>query len=459
MSNVTVAMTEAAYRTLTVDLNLSLETGYTAALGIARGEGGDLLFCIRELQPIPEAAYIERSAYRLVIASRGFMPFFGHAAEMQATASFVHTHPGGQAEQSDLDKAVDEALAPVAILRTQQDYYVSLIVGGTAEQPQFTGCVVSASGEVIKVDRVRVVGERLQLLPAMVVPHADQVNRESFDRQIRAFGEAGQEVLSRLTIGIAGVGGTGSAVAEQLARLGVGELIVVDDDVITASNVSRVYGSTVEDVGAPKVEVIARHLSRIRPGTRVRPISGRVTNAEAARQLRFCDAIFGCTDDQWGRSVLARMAYWYLTPLIDVAVMITATGSAVNEVIGRVTFVGPGSPCLLCRGRLHPDAIRAETLGPDERQRLAAEGYVQGLGEPDPSVVTYTSFVASLATSELLNRLFGLGHPPYPQELLWRADAMELRRNRVSPQTGHYCESPEGWGLADSEPFLGQLWT
>lgn len=459
MSKVTIAITETAYTTLTADLDLSVETGYTAAFGVARGERGEFLFCIRELQPIPEAAYIERSADRLVIASHGFMPFFGRAAEMRATASFLHTHPGGHAEQSDLDRAVDEALAPVAILRTRQDYYVSLIAGGTAEQPQFTGCVVSASGDVTKIDRIRVVGERLRVFPTMGAPRADHVNRESFDRQIRAFGEVGQEVLSRLTIGVAGVGGTGSAVAEQLARLGVGELILVDDDVITTSNVSRVYGSTVEDVGTPKVEVIARHLARIRPGTRVRPIFGRTTNAEAARQLRFCDAIFGCTDDQWGRSVLARMAYWYLTPLIDVAVMITSTGSAVNEVIGRVTSVGPGSPCLLCRGRLHPDGIRAETLGQDERQRLAAEGYVQGLGEPDPSVVTYTSLVASLATSELLNRLFGLGHPPYPQELLWRADRMELRRNRVKPQAGHYCESPRSWGLADSEPFLGQLWT
>lgn len=459
MSNVTVAMTETAYMTLTAGLRLNVETGYTAALGAARGEQGEFLFCVRELQPIPETAYVERSGDHLVIASRGFMPFFGHAAQMQSAASFLHTHPGTHAGQSDLDEAVDKALAPVAILRTGQDRYVSLIVGGTAEQPQFTGRVVSPSGDVRKVDRIRVVGERIQLFPAIDFPHADRVSRESFDRQIRAFGEAGQEALSRLTVGIAGVGGTGSAVAEQLARLGVGELVVVDDDVITASNVSRVYGSTIDDVGTPKVEVVARYLHRIRPEIRVRPIFGRVTNAETARQLRFCDALFGCTDDQWGRSVLARMAYWYLTPLIDVAVMITSTGSTVNEVIGRVTFVGPGSPCLLCRGRLHPDAIRAETLRPDERQRLAAEGYVQGLGEPDPSVITYTTFVASLATSELLHRLFGLGHSPYPQELLWRADRMELRRNRVTPRSGHYCESPEGWGLADSEPFLGQLWT
>jgi tRNA A37 threonylcarbamoyladenosine dehydratase len=52
-------------------------------------------------------------------------------------------------------------------------------------------------------------------------------------------------LLSNLNVGIVGAGGTGSALAEQLIRLGIGNLIVIDDDVFKSSNINRVYGSRV----------------------------------------------------------------------------------------------------------------------------------------------------------------------------------------------------------------------
>jgi tRNA A37 threonylcarbamoyladenosine dehydratase len=66
-----------------------------------------------------------------------------------------------------------------------------------------------------------------------------------FDRQVRAFGKDIQRLLGRLHIGIIGVGGTGSSIAEQLIRLGVGSLTISDDDFFEHSNVNRVYGSGV----------------------------------------------------------------------------------------------------------------------------------------------------------------------------------------------------------------------
>jgi hypothetical protein len=454
----TVAMTEATYQALASALALDVETAYTAILGVAENDGESLLFCIRQLEPVHEQDYLERTNDRLVISSSGFMPTFAKAASMQSLVAFIHTHPNALAAHSDLDDRVDEALAPVAMVRTGRRHYVSLIVGGSAENPSFGGRVVSADGAV-DLTSVRVIGERLRVFSAEGLRELNEPDRATFDRQIRAFGEAGQSLLRRLRIGIVGVGGTGSAVAEQIARLGVGETMLVDDDVITSSNISRVYGSTSQVVGVPKVEAVARHLRQIRPSMRVDSVVGRVTTHVVAQRLRFCDVIFGCTDDQWGRSILARLSYWYLIPLIDLAVMVTSDGSKVDEVIGRVTYVGPGSPCLLCRGRLQADAIRTESLSSEERSRLAAEGYVQGLAEIDPSVVTYTTGVAAIGTSELLQRLIGLGQPPYPQELLWRADTAELRRNRVSCAPGHYCASSDLWGSADVDPFLGQLWT
>jgi tRNA A37 threonylcarbamoyladenosine dehydratase len=61
-----------------------------------------------------------------------------------------------------------------------------------------------------------------------------------FDRQVRAFGTDVQKLLKRLRIGMVGVGGTGSAVAEQIIRLGVGSVLAADGEAFEASKVNRV---------------------------------------------------------------------------------------------------------------------------------------------------------------------------------------------------------------------------
>jgi molybdopterin/thiamine biosynthesis adenylyltransferase len=261
-----------------------------------------------------------------------------------------------------------------------------------------------------------------------------------------------------MTAGVVGLGGTGSAVFEQLVRLGVGSLIAIDDDTITATNVTRVYGSTVEDVGRPKVEVAAANANRIGLRTSVKTYGGRVTDRETARVLRSCDIVFGCTDDHAGRAILSRLAYWYLIPLIDVGVMISADNGLATGVDVRITTVLPGAPCLLCRHRIDPQRAREELLEPEERQRLADEGYAQGLGEADPSVVSYTSLAASFAVSEMLERLIGYGDTEATTELLVRLHDRRLSSIAGTSMPDHYCADRNTWGLGDVEPFLGQVW-
>lgn len=456
MSRVTLALTGSAYSMLVATLAEGVETAFVAWTGAAEDETGVTLF-LRNAEAVPDECYLERTSNRLVIASAGFMPAFGLAESHEAGAAFIHTHPGGRAEYSELDDRVDEELSAVARCRTDSPFYVSMIIAGSVEAPSFVARVVSAEG-TRSVDVIRVAGERFRLI-RLDNDELEENIQEHFDRQIRVFGDAGQRVLSALRIGIVGVGGTGSAVCEQLVRLGVGEVLLVDDDTVTESNVTRIYGSTPADVGKHKVSVLTASMAEIDQSTRVTPVVGRVTDRKIAERLRQCDVIFGCTDDQWGRSVLSRLAYFYLIPMIDLAVVITSDGRRVHEIVGRVTVIGPGSACLLCRGRIQPEVIRAEALPTGERERLAAEGYVQGFAQPDPSVVTYTSLIASLGTSEFLSRLFGLGTLPYATELLFRIDLNELRRNTVASREGHFCADASKWGVGDSEPFLDMLWS
>jgi molybdopterin/thiamine biosynthesis adenylyltransferase len=402
---------------------------------------------------VPNDAYVRREPARLEVTSAGFVPALKAAADDGAVPVFFHTHPGGEAVPSQLDRAVDASLRGPAQLRTGQDVYATLILGGRRGTEQVGGTLHRDQRES-PLQAVRVVGRRLRVLGGE--DHA--IDSAIFDRQIRAFGATGQRRLAGLHVGVVGAGGTGSAVVEQLARLGVGRLTVIDDDVVTRTNVTRIHESGSADAGAPKVAVMARAVDRIGLGTATTAIEARITELEAARALRGCDVVFGCTDDNRGRAILSRLAYWYLLPVIDCAFMVDTDAGAVRGLFGRVTTVQPGAACLVCRGRIDPALLSAESLEPAERNRLAAEGYVPGLGEPDPSVGTFTTLTASLAVSELLERLFGYGGDEPPTELLLRLHDRALSTNTRPPRERHYCADQSSWGRGDEEPFLGQLW-
>jgi sulfur carrier protein ThiS adenylyltransferase len=76
--------------------------------------------------------------------------------------------------------------------------------------------------------------------------------------------------LKAATVGIAGVGGLGSAVAVALARVGVGRLVIVDFDVVEPSNLNR-QQYFIDQIGLPKVEALVVNLQRINPYIAVEP--------------------------------------------------------------------------------------------------------------------------------------------------------------------------------------------
>jgi molybdopterin/thiamine biosynthesis adenylyltransferase len=241
-------------------------------------------------------------------------------------------------------------------------------------------------------------------------------------------------------------------------RLGFGELVVLDDDEVDISNLSRLHESALTDVGRPKVNVVSRAGRRIGLGTKVTSVRKALRNVSALAQLTRCDVIFGCTDDQFGRAVLSRLAYWYLIPVVDSGVLIESLNGGITDLVARVTYVAPGSACLLCRERISPAGIQLEAMGPEERRLRVAEGYAPELSDPAPSVVTFTTIAASYALSEILERLFDYGSGNRPSELLLRFRDRDLARNSVSPKEGHYCDDQLNWGRGDMEPRLNQIW-
>lgn len=447
----TLVFTEGDWSRLAETLGHSVES---AAVVVARiAHTSPLTLLVRSVHLVGDADYLRRTSSELEIASPGYIPFLQGAADDGSVAIFFHSHPAGEPTPSARDLRVDSSLAEPFRLRTGTDFYGSLILAGSRAAPSFSGRILSRNLSH-DIQRIRVVGNRLRLLTKET--HA--VDSEMFDRQIRAFGVAGQAVLGSLRVGVVGAGGTGSAVFEQLVRLGVGDVLLADDDDITASNIARIHETGVRNIGTKKVSALRAAARRIGSPTRVRIVPKRITDRQTALQFRDRDIIFGCTDDNAGRAVLSRLAYWYMVPVIDTGFVVDINQNRVRGLFGRVTIVQPGHACLWCRNRLDLNLLRSETLNGEERSRLAGEGYVPGLGEPDPSVGTYTGLVAHLAVHELLSRLFGFSDNP-PHELLMRVHEETISRLGGQPNADHYCSDPSTWGRGDTEPFLEQLWS
>lgn len=415
-----------------------------------------LTYTVNRVMWVPEEDYVERTPDHLSITSAGWVPALKAADEAGLQPIFFHTHPASEPTLSKHDHGVGEALAEPFRTRARVNRYASFILGGEVDQPTFTGRVAAQDGTASSITRVRVVGRRLRLVPAFDNTESAAADQQVHDRQIRAFGSAGQYTLAQLRVGVVGAGGTGSAVIEQLIRLGVGEIVSIDDDVVTTTNVSRVYGSSVSDDGRLKVKVAEDNAARIGLGTKLTPYEGRIDKREQLEILRHCDLIFGCTDDHTGRFYLSSLSFYYLIPVIDMGVAIDSSDEHIRSITGRLTYVGPGEPCLVCRGDVDPARVRDEGYEPEERERLAGEGYAQSLGEPDPSVVAYTTMVASWGVADLLECLFGFGAEDIPGEILLRIADRKMKGRQVEPQPGHICGDPSKWGLGDQPAFLGQ---
>lgn len=408
---------------------------------------------IREIIPIVP---VSAGGMHVTWDTASFVALLQRAQREGLVLGVAHSHPKGPARFSEQDTANEaELLRTMCHRNGNASKLVSLLFDGAGP---VLARVWQHPKHQTQVRSVMFIGERIQFHRQSGAPASDV-----FARQILAFGPALVNQLKGFRVGVIGAGGTGSATATLSARAGVGQLVIVDEDIVETTNLNRLHGATQVDADAmrPKAEVVAREIARMGIGARVLAMRGWVSAPDVRDTLKSCDVIFCCTDDHSGRVFLNRLAYYYLIPVFDMGLAMavaTAPGGGMADISARVTSVIPPEACLLCRGAVDIEIAREEDLRrqqPAEYERRKREAYVRGEGNPNPAVVTFTTEVACMAVNELLNRITGFRKRNMGFEIRRRFLFSEDRPTSAKPRhTCSICSSGDTWGLGDVDPFL-----
>lgn len=234
----------------------------------------------------------------------------------------------------------------------------------------------------------------------------------------------GVDVLRRMAAGqlivLAGAGGIGSVLAEMLVRSGFTRIGLIDSDVLEVTNLNRFSGGYLEDVGLPKVQVVERHLKRIRPDVEVIPLQSGVESPEAESLMARADWVLLSTDSHSSRHAVQQACLNYGVPLISCGVNISVEQDEegqprITDQSGEVIVIRHGDGfCLHCLGRIDPIKVAAESHPDAEvREGLVRRGYVQGMDVKEPAVMPLNAVIAAQAVQTLIDQYReGAAHVP-----------------------------------------------
>jgi hypothetical protein len=216
----------------------------------------------------------------------------------------------------------------------------------------------------------------------------DRFSRQSF------LGPQSKLLIESTRVGIVGLGGGGSHVAQQLAHVGVVDFVIYDGDRIEDTNLNRLIGATEDDVRKvlPKTDIATRLIKGVRGAARVMAIGKRWQVDPIP--LRSCDVVFGSVDTFLGRHELEVLCRRYLIPYIDIGMDVHIVPLAPPRMAGQVIASIPGHPCMRCLYFLNDGVLGAEA---------ARYGDVGGV----PQVVWANGQLASAAVGMWIDMLTG----------------------------------------------------
>ena len=191
----------------------------------------------------------------------------------------------------------------------------------------------------------------------------DQFAKEFYSRQVilKELGQKGQKKLCAAKIAVVGVGGLGTVSSLYLALAGVGQLRLIDQDVVEIKNLHRQILYTTEDVDYPKAEAAAKKLEKMNPLLKAEPISENVNAGNVERLVSGMDLVVDGLDNMATRYLINRACVKFEIPYVF--------GAGIGMEGNLSVFSPPETPCLEC---VLPNLSDNELLRCDTRGVLGA---------------------------------------------------------------------------------------
>lgn len=406
-----------------------------------------------EVIPFEDEWVTDSSSSHISFELRYLRDLFRRCAEDGLVFGFVHNHPAGFSDFSNIDEGNERTLLEGLSNRNGIDiHFVAMLWTNGAWQARVRHGKTPALA--VPARHIVVIGQQL----TMYGYEESEIDDEHMQaRQAAAFGQPFVDMLRSLRVGVVGCGGTGSPTITLLARAGVGELVVIDQDALEESNLNRVRGAGFRDVTKNKALIQQDFINYLELPAKVASIESLIDeDPYAVDAISSCDVIMGCTDDQIGREVLNTSLYVYAQAYIDVGlggqIIEDAEGNiCLRYHYGRISTILPEfGECLFCQDVIkdnwiqHQYAIRAN---PDMTEEEARHRYLEGGGEQAPGVGPFTSATADYGVASLFDLLRPFRtFPPELRRDMHKIDFVKMEI-RSSEQKNNpdcpYCQKKE----------------
>lgn len=429
-----------------------LEAVAVALCGRRRGDRRHVL-TVQQVVPIPYGECKVRRTDRVTWSTERLVPLLKEAAQRDLAILKVHSHPTGFEQFSAVDDESDADLFNSIFGWTDSAFpHASAVMlpGG-----RMFGRACMPDGSFAPLASIMVPGDDIHFWPV----ESHTAVPEFAERHAQLFGGKTTKLLNGMSAAVIGCSGTGSPTVEQIARLGFGRIVLIDPDHVEKKNLNRIINATDGDAisETPKVEVLKRAIEAMGLGIEVEIIRGDLASPRAVKAVAECDVVFGCMDGVEGRHLLNRLCSYYLLPYFDIGVKLEADGSGgIDEAVGAVHYVKPDGSSLFDRKVYTLDQLKSAGLkrtDPAAYKEQLKVGYIHGVAEDRPAVISINMQMASTAVNEFLARV----HP-------YRYDSnAESAIVRVSFIQGHTYREAEGeasgmffkqLGKADVNPLL-----
>ncbi len=254
--------------------------------------------------------------------------------------------------ESDLPGRISELSHPILLLCAAGNR--SALAAQSLEGMGYTAVASIAGG----MARWKAAG-----LPWGLPEGLDQAQRGRYSRHLilPEVGEAGQEELLDSRVLLIGAGGLGSPAALYLAAAGVGTIVVVDDDLVDASNLQRQVLHTTGRVGTPKVDSARATLSALNPDVHVETHAARLTSANVMSLMEGVDVVVDGADNFPTRYLVNDASLHTRVPVVHGSVL---------RFEGQASVFAPyAGPCYRCLypqpppPELAPNCAEAGVLG------------------------------------------------------------------------------------------------